>query len=372
MSLMLYRSILRPLLFQLPPETAHQLALKTLKLTLGPKWIQNQFRKRNNQDSFGELLRFGLKFPNPIGLAAGFDKNGVAVNEFASLGFGFVEVGTVTHIPQPGNPRPRVFRLPQDNALINRQGFNNLGATALAKQLTRSRPNCILGINIGKSRVVTVEDATEDYLASFEVIWPHADFVVVNVSSPNTPDLRNLQRADALETLLVALQRLNDELALKKKLNPIPLLVKIAPDLDMREVEAIVDVALRTRVSGIVATNTTTSRDGLRTPEAIVTSCGNGGLSGAPLRQCSNKIISTIYRLTKGKLAIIGVGGVFSAQDAWEKICAGASLVQLYTGFVYQGWDIAHQINKGLAEILKEERINSLEEAIGIKSEGNR
>lgn len=365
---MLYRSILRPLLFRLSPETAHELALQTLSKSFGSRWIRGLAARHYSGQSFGELRRFGLTFPNPIGVAAGFDKNGVAVEGLASLGFGFVEVGTVTHLPQPGNPRPRLFRLPLDQALINRQGFNNHGAAALAERFARHRPNCVLGINIGKSRAVELEDATADYLASFELVYPHADYIVVNVSSPNTPNLRDLQRADVLEALLFALQERNKELTEQQHGKLVPMLVKIAPDLSLPELEAVVDVAQRANLSGIIATNTTTNRDGLRTPNAVVQACGEGGLSGKPLNQRSTEIISTLFRLTKGRMTIIGVGGVFTAQDAWEKICAGASLVQLYTSFVYQGWGIAREINDGLAEILKREGINSLDDAIGMKS----
>ncbi|HEY0546204.1 MAG TPA: quinone-dependent dihydroorotate dehydrogenase [Pyrinomonadaceae bacterium] len=365
-SLMLYRSILRPMLFRLPPETAHEAALTALSKTLKPRLLRRMVERRYARRSFGDLQRFGLKFSSPVGLAAGFDKNGIAVEALAALGFGFVEVGTVTHLPQPGNPRPRLFRLPQDHALINRQGFNNHGAAALAAQLSKQSAACVVGVNIGKSRAVELERATGDYLSSFEAVYQHADYIAVNVSSPNTPNLRELQRADALESLLTALQQKNRELFEKnKRQKPVPLLVKIAPDLSMPELEAIADVALRANLSGIIATNTTTSRAGLRTSESVVTACGAGGLSGAPLRSRSNEIISNIYRLTKGKLPIIGVGGVFTAADAWEKICAGASLVQLYTGFIYQGWGVVKEINEGLQEILSREKISSLDEAIG-------
>jgi dihydroorotate dehydrogenase len=367
LSLMLYRKLLRPALFRLDPETAHEAALRTLSITLSTHLTRSIAARRFAREPFGELRRFGLSFSNPIGLAAGFDKNGTGAQALASLGFGFIEVGTVTHLAQPGNPRPRLFRLPLDKALINRQGFNNRGAAALALRLSKHRPDCVLGINIGKSRAVELEDATADYLASFELVHPHADYIAVNVSSPNTPNLRELQRADALEALLKALQKRNQELSEQNPLRqqPVPLLVKIAPDLDAPDLEAIVDVALRANLSGIIATNTTTSRDHLLTPQRVVTSFGNGGLSGAPLLARSNEIIRTLYRLTKGRLTIIGVGGVFTAEDAWQKICAGASLVQLYTGFVYQGWGIARDINEGLAKILKREGIRSLDEAIG-------
>ncbi|MBV9958534.1 MAG: quinone-dependent dihydroorotate dehydrogenase [Acidobacteria bacterium] len=367
---MLYRSILRPLLFRLPPETAHELALKTLSRTLKPQFIRQLMQRRYASHGFGELRRFGLRFSNPVGVAAGFDKNGVALEQLAALGFGFVEAGTVTHLKQPGNPQPRLFRLPPDRALINRQGFNNHGAAALAARLSGHRADCVVGINIGKSRAVELEDATADYLASFELVHAHADYIAVNVSSPNTPNLRELQRADALKALLTALQEKNLELSGRNtsRREPVPLLVKIAPDLELPELEAIVDVALRANLSGIIATNTTTSRAGLRTPEAVIKACGAGGLSGAPLQHRSNEIIRTLYRLTKGRLTIIGVGGVFTAADAWEKICAGASLVQLYTGFVYQGWGIAREINEGLAEILSREKIGSLDEAVGCRA----
>jgi dihydroorotate dehydrogenase len=312
------------------------------------------------------LRRFGLTFPNPVGVAAGFDKNGIAVESLAALGFGFVEVGTVTHLPQSGNPRPRLFRLTQDRALINRQGFNNHGAKALADRFARHRPNCLIGINIGKSRAVDLENATVDYLASFEAVYPYADYIVVNVSSPNTPGLRELQRPDSLEALLVALQNRNDELSKNKA--RVPLLVKIAPDLGMDEIDAIAEIAERTNLSGIIATNTTISRDGLRTSKSIVDACGKGGLSGAPLRDRSTNVISNLFRSTKGRLPIIGVGGIFTADDAWQKICAGASLVQVYTGFVYQGWNLAREINEGLAKIMIREGIESLDDAVGIKA----
>ncbi len=368
--LMLYRSILRPMLFRLPPETAHELALTTLSKTLKPRSIRKLIERRYARQSFSQLERFGLKFSNPVGLAAGFDKNGIAVEELAALGFGFIEVGTVTHLPQPGNPQPRLFRLPLDGALINRQGFNNHGAAALAERLSKHPADCVLGINIGKSRAIELEEATEDYLASFELVYPHADYIAVNVSSPNTPNLRELQRADALEALVKALQQRNQELTKKdiKRQQPVPLLVKIAPDLSTHELEAIVDVTLRANLSGIIATNTTTSREDLRTPESVVKACGVGGLSGTPLGRRSNEVIRTLYRLTKGRMTIIGVGGVFTAADAWEKICAGASLVQLYTGFIYQGWGVVRDINEGLAEILSREKIGSLDEAVGCQA----
>ena len=366
---MLYRTLLRPLLFKLPPETAHEFALHALSLGLGTEFLRHAARRRNERKPFGELRRFGLSFDNPVGLAAGFDKNGLVARELAALGFGFVEVGTVTNIAQPGNPRPRLFRLPLDRALVNRQGFNNKGAAALAARLERARPPCILGVNIGKSRVVAVEDAIPDYLASFEAVSRHADYVTVNVSSPNTPGLRELQRADLLAALLGELQRRNRELAEHGARSPVPLLVKVAPDLGAGELELIVDVARGADVAGIIATNTTTSREGLRTHAREVAACGEGGLSGTPLRSRSTQMIAALRRLTRGKPEIVGVGGIFNAEDAWEKICAGAGLVQLYTGFVYEGFGVVRRINEGLAALVERHGFRDLDEAVGCRAE---
>jgi dihydroorotate dehydrogenase len=366
---MLYRTLLRPLLFKLPPETAHEFAIRALSLGLGRAALRRATRARFERPLFGELRRFGLSFKNPVGLAAGFDKNGVVARELAALGFGFVEVGTVTHRAQPGNARPRLFRLPKDRALINRLGFNNEGATALARRLEADRPDCVLGVNIGKSRIVPIEDATEDYLASFEAVRRHADYVAVNVSSPNTPRLRELQRGDLLAALLGEIQRRNRELASHDKRAPLPLLVKISPDLREGELELVVDVALGAGVAGIIATNTTTSRDGLRTSVAELAQYGEGGLSGAPLRARATRTVAALRRLTRGKIEIVGVGGIFSAEDAWEKICAGASLVQLYTGFIYEGFGIVCRINEGLPAILKREGFRTLDDAVGCRAD---
>lgn len=369
---MLYRSVVRPVLFRFAPETAHELALHTLTTALKPERVRRLLASRLSREPFGKLERFGLSFSNPVGLAAGFDKNGVAARELAAIGFGFVEVGTVTHLAQAGNPQPRLFRLPKDRALINRQGFNNEGAAALAARLARvGRPGCVLGINIGKSRVVEVADAVADYLASFEIVYPHADYITINVSSPNTPGLRELQRADALTELLAALQTRNEELSTRggRAAGRVPLLLKVAPDLDERELELIVEVARRTGIDGIIATNTTTARDGLsNTAPGLVSAIGAGGLSGAPLRARSTAVIRALYRLSRGEMKIIGVGGIFNAADAWEKICAGASLVQLYTGFIYEGLTAARDINEGLAEILRREQFRTLDEAVGCRA----
>ena len=363
----LYSRILRPILFRLPAESAHELATTALNLVLQPTTIRDFVQRQNQITAFGKLNRFGLKFENPIGLAAGFDKNGTSAQALSALGFGFVEVGTVTSEAQPGNPQPRLFRLPEDRALINRLGFNNCGAARLAGNIRRRRPGCALGVNIGKSRRVAIEDAIPDYLKSFDAVYEVADYIAINVSSPNTPGLRELQQAERLRDLLGALQRRNTELAQAQSIGSKPVLLKIAPDLNESQIESIIEVALRANISGIIATNTTVRRDGLRTSAAEVQTCGEGGLSGAPLREWSNQVISLVYRLTRGDLPIIGVGGIFTAEDAWDKICAGASLIQLYTGFVYEGPGIAKRINEGLFEILQREGFNSIDDAVGCR-----
>ncbi|HZI18750.1 MAG TPA: quinone-dependent dihydroorotate dehydrogenase [Pyrinomonadaceae bacterium] len=366
---MLYRKLLRPVLFRLPPETAHEFAIRSLAFALRGRAARAAARRRLSAEPFGELRRFGLAFGNPVGLAAGFDKNGVAVGALAALGFGFVEVGTVTRHAQPGNPRPRLFRLPLDRALVNRQGFNNEGAEALARRLSNAgERHCVVGVNIGKSRAAPLEEAAEDYLASFETIWPHADYVAVNVSSPNTPQLRELQRPERLAALLGALQRRNRELASEAGRGAVPLLVKVAPDLGRDELETVVGVARDSAVSGLIATNTTIGREKLRTPAAVVAACGEGGLSGAPLRERSTRFVAALRRLSGGGLEIVGVGGVFNAEDAWEKISAGASLVQLYTGFVYEGVGVVRRINEGLAETLRRHGLRTLDEAVGCRA----
>jgi dihydroorotate dehydrogenase len=367
--LSIYRSIIRPILFRLPPESVHEFALSSLSLALGTSAARRFATRRFTRESFGKIERFGLEFRNPIGLAAGFDKNGTAAQALAALGFGSIEVGSVTSESQPGNPRPRLFRLPQDRALINRAGFNNCGAAQLAEHIRHRRPDSVLGVNIGKSRNVPVEDAIPDYLKSFEAVYEIADYIAINVSSPNTPHLRELQRPDMLAGLIKSLQQRNDELALRHSYpRPKPLLLKIAPDLSESEIESIVDVATSLKIAGLIATNTTISRAGLQTSRAEVEACGDGGLSGAPLNSRSNEVIALIHRLTGGELPIIGVGGVFSAADAWEKICAGASLIQLYTGFIYEGPGVARRINEGLVEIMKREGFGSLDEAVGCRA----
>jgi dihydroorotate dehydrogenase len=351
----LYEKLIRPALFRFAPETAHEFGIAALKIGLGSKLAQKIAAERFASDeSFGELERFGLKFKNPLGVAAGFDKNGVAVNQLAALGFGFVEVGTVTFDPQPGNEKPRLFRLPEDKALINRLGFNNEGTPRVVERLKKIKPRCVLGVNIGKNKDVPNEAAIENYLKSFDLAHEVADYIAVNVSSPNTPNLRELQKAENLEELLGELQKRNQELV------PKPLLVKIAPDLAEPEIEAIVDIAGRLNLAGIIATNTTIARANLRTKINE-----SGGLSGAPVREKANAVIRQIYKCSGGRLPIVGVGGVFTAEDAFEKIAAGASLVQAYTGFVYGGVSFAKEINTGLARIFGQRGFRNLDEAVG-------
>lgn len=357
---MVYR-LLRPILFRLPPETAHELALQSLSFL-----PQGLIAKRFDNPAL-KIERFGLSFSNPVGLAAGFDKNGVVLRPLAALGFGFIEAGTVTYHAQPGNPRPRLFRLPEDQALINRAGFNNEGAAAFVSRVEQQRPGCVLGVSIGKSKITPLAEATADYLASFELVYKVADYVAVNVSSPNTPQLRDLQQAEQLASLLAALQARGRELQQVHQ-KRVPLLVKLSPDLAPNDLETIVEVIDRLRVDGIVATNTTVSRDNLRTDSRRVAACGQGGLSGRPLASRSTKMIAQLYELTRGRIPLIGVGGIFNAEDAWEKICAGASLVQLYTGFIYQGPNIAQEINEGLSHILAREGFANLDAAVGSRA----
>ncbi|CAN5203805.1 quinone-dependent dihydroorotate dehydrogenase [soil metagenome] len=353
---LLWKKLVRPVMFRLDAEKAHDLGMAALRSGLAAKLGLSGEQTVESPKVYGELVRFGLKFENPMGLAAGFDKNGVAVEQLAELGFGFVEVGTVTFEPQPGNPKPRLFRLPAEKALINRLGFNNDGAAAVAERLKKlDRKRCIVGVNIGRNKEVANDQAVENYLNTFDRVSPFADYVAVNVSSPNTPDLRDLQRSVNLDALLRAIRQRNG--------GRVPLLVKIAPDLSEADIESIVDICLSLGIAGIIATNTTISREGI-TP-ADTTRIGAGGLSGKPLERRSTEVVSTIYRHAKGQIPIIGVGGIFDAHDAFNKVAAGASLVQAYTGFVYGGPGFAREINRGLAAILREKGFRSLDEAVG-------
>jgi len=360
-----WNSLIRPLAFRLDAERAHEIGIKALEMGAAGPFYQEPVAN--------EIERFGLQFANPLGIAAGFDKNGVVVDRLASLGFGFVEVGTVTYRPQAGNPKPRLFRLPDDQALINRLGFNNDGAEVVAERLAKLKRRCVVGVNIGRNKDVPNEDAVENYLACFDLVRPVADYIAVNISSPNTPNLRELQRADNLEELLGALQERNRVLStgFSRQTEPPeggthnarkPLLVKIAPDLGEGEIESVVNVCLRHSIDGIIATNTTIGRGGL---SADFAKFGDGGLSGRPLAERSNQVISAIYRLSNGKLPIIGVGGIFTAEDAFAKVAAGASLLQAYTGFIYQGPTFAFEVNEGLAQILKDRGFKTLDDAVG-------
>lgn len=349
-----YQKLIRPLLFKVQPETAHEFSVEALKISLSSKLAQKFIAEKYFCNEFGDIKRFGLKFKNPLGLAAGFDKNGKVVNQIAALGFGFTEVGTMTFKPQPGNEKPRLFRLPEDAALINRLGFNNEGTAKVVERLKKIQPSCVLGVNIGKNKDVPNEAAIENYLASFDLASTVADYIAVNVSSPNTPHLRELQKAENLEELLGALQARNNELSRK------PLLVKIAPDLSDAEIEAITDIVRRLGLSGIIATNTTVSRENLKSKINET-----GGLSGRPVRDKSTAVISKIRKYSNGATPIIGVGGIFDAADAFEKIAAGACLIQSYTGFIYQGISFAREVNRGLQSILKEKGFRDLDEAVG-------
>jgi dihydroorotate dehydrogenase len=360
----IYQNLVRPILFKLPTETAHVFGIEALEVGLKSKLARDFFAEKFKCEEFGELKRFGLTFKNPLGVAAGFDKNGKVVNQLTALGFGFVEVGTVTFEAQKGNEKPRLFRLPQDKALINRLGFNNDGTLRVVERLKKINRNCVLGVNIGKNKDVPNDEAIENYLKSFDLAFAVADYITVNVSSPNTPNLRELQKAENLEELLDTLQKRNSELGKQNKKN-LPLLVKIAPDLSEGEIEAITDICLRLKLPGIIATNTTVSRNNLQTNNTEIERIGNGGLSGRPLQKRSNEVIRQIYKTSKGKLPIVGVGGIINGEDAFEKIVSGACLLQSYTGFVYQGFTFARDVSFGLAKILREKGFHQLDEAVG-------
>jgi dihydroorotate dehydrogenase len=297
-----------------------------------------------------------VTFPSPIGLAAGFDKDAAGVRQLGALGFGFVEVGTVTPRPQPGNPRPRLFRLPADGALLNRMGFNSGGAAAAERALRRRRGDpTVVGVNVGKNKDTPSERAAEDFAAATRALAPHAGYVAVNVSSPNTPGLRDLQAVAALRPLLAAVQ---GEAAGR------PVLVKIAPDLSDEDVDAVADLALELGLAGIIATNTTVSRQGLATPPAEVEAAGAGGLSGAPLRERSLEVLRRLHARTGGQITLVAAGGVRNADDAWERLAAGATLVELYTGFVYGGPATPWTIVRGLAARARSEGYERLQDGL--------
>ncbi len=349
----MYKALLRPILFRLrrgDAEAAHESTLALLSAVSRSRALTACLAALFTYSS-AELRRtvFGLRFPNPVGLAAGMDKDGVAVRAWAALGFGFVEVGTVTWFPQPGNPRPRLFRLPADGALINRMGFNNRGAAALAARLERVGVAPIpVGVSIGKSKATPLESAVEDYSASFRALFDHAAYFAVNVSSPNTPGLRQLQDREHLAALLAALQRENQlqsrgDPALRK-----PILVKIAPDLSEPAIAQLLEVCEAGGVSGLIATNTTVGREGLRAADPRV-AAEAGGLSGRPLAERALAVVRFVAAETGGRLPIVGAGGIFGPEDACRMLDAGASLVQVFTGLVYEGPGLPRRINRALA-----------------------
>jgi dihydroorotate dehydrogenase len=357
----LHKKILRPLLFQQDSERAHNFVVNQLAHASHSRFLCGIV-----ENIFGSAALptevFGLKFPNPVGLAAGMDKHAAAVPGWAALGFGFAELGGVTWHAQPGNPKPRMFRAIAAEGVINRMGFNNSGAEAVAEKLSDWKksgcwPAHPVGINLGKSKITPLEKAAEDYANSFRVLRDLADFFVVNVSSPNTPNLRQLQDKAALAEILSALQELNS--------SERPILVKVAPDLSFAALDEILELVAPRHIAGIVATNTTIARPPTNDAALQKIYAETGGLSGRPLRARSTEIVRHLFKQTNGKLPIIGVGGIFDADDAWEKITAGASLVQVYTGMVYEGPGIAKKIVTGLRERLEITGLKNLQPAVG-------
>ncbi|GAB3223998.1 quinone-dependent dihydroorotate dehydrogenase [Mycolicibacterium hippocampi] len=349
----MYRA-LRRALFLVPPERIHTWVFAGLRTATTPAPLRRRLSRRlMPSDPVLASTVFGVRFPGPMGLAAGFDKDGLGVHAWGALGFGFAEVGTVTAQAQPGNPPPRMFRLPADRALLNRLGFNNRGAGALAAQLTRSTPDVPIGVNIGKNKVTPPEKAADDYAECARLLGPVADYLVVNVSSPNTPGLRDLQSVESLRPILTAVLAETST----------PVLIKIAPDLADSDIDDIADLAVELGLAGIVATNTTVSRAGLAT--SGVEELGPGGISGAPVAQRSAEVLRRLYPRIGDRLVLISVGGIETADDAWERIVSGASLLQGYTGFVYGGGLWAKTIHDGIARRLHEHGFAHLAEAVG-------
>jgi len=338
--------IVRFFLFLFNPEFIHHISFKLIKfgaIIPGKMWAWRLLFKV--RDSRLEREVFGLKFENPVGLAAGFDKDAKLFDELASFGFGFVEIGTVTPLPQDGNPKPRLFRLKEENALINRMGFNNQGLEAVVARLRRKRSIIIIGGNIGKNKLTPNDQAVNDYEICFEKLFPYVDYFAVNVSSPNTPGLRDLQEKAPLTALLNRLQELNSQKEKRK-----PILLKIAPDLTNEQLDDIIEIVADTKIDGVVATNTTIDRSGLKTDKTKVQAISNGGLSGTPLKARSTEVIKYLSLKSNKAFPIIGVGGIHSDEDAIEKIDAGATLVQIYTGFIYEGPYLIKRINKAILE----------------------
>ena len=339
----MYR-IVRFFLFLFNPEFIHHITFKIIKvggMIPGKMWSWRLIFKV--KDARLEREVFGLKFDNPVGLAAGFDKDAKLFDELASFGFGFIEIGTVTPLPQDGNPKPRLFRLKDDSGLINRMGFNNLGIEAVVARLRRKKSDIIIGGNIGKNKVTPNEEAANDYAICFEKLFPYVDYFAVNVSSPNTPGLRDLQEKAPLTALLNSLQELNNKKDKRK-----PILLKIAPDLTNEQLDDIIDIVADTKIDGVIATNTTIDRSGLKTDKNKVDAIGNGGLSGKPVGLRSTQVIKYLADKSNRAFPIIGVGGIHSAEDALEKLDAGATLLQVYTGFIYEGPSLVKRINKAI------------------------
>jgi len=340
----MYKQLLRPLLFSVDPEKIHYTTFKGIRFfnNIGFSGVFRSMYQKKDPKLEKEL--FGLKFPNPVGLAAGFDKDAKLYRELSNFGFGFIEIGTVTPKPQAGNPKKRLFRLKEDQALINRMGFNNGGVAEAVERLKHNpKPgengHVLIGGNIGKNKTTPNEEAVNDYVLCFEALFDYVDYFVVNVSSPNTPNLRALQDKEPLTKLLKVLKTSNN-----KKQNPKPILLKIAPDLTNEQLDDIIEIVSETKIEGVIATNTTISRDGLTSENKTET----GGLSGKPLTKRSTEVIAYLHTKSKGAFPIIGVGGIHTAADALEKMEAGASLVQLYTGFIYEGPGLIKKINKAL------------------------
>jgi dihydroorotate dehydrogenase len=362
----LYKSLFRPLLFRKDPETSHEMILALLaRAEFLSATLEGFYRIQDER----LVVSVGpLTFPNPVGLAAGFDKNAVAPRTISGFGFGFIEIGAITAQPQSGNPKPRLYRLPEDDALINRLGFNNEGAEAVSIKLDRLRarggkPKIPLGINIGRTKIVETKDAVTDFLSCFERLFHHGDFFTLNVSSPNTPNLRDLQEKNLLRDLVTAVQEKNRQLSAHAGIHLKPIFVKIAPDMELAQVDEIVEVVESVRLSGIIATNATAfMRENLRSRHRSEP----GGLSGRPITNVVTAFIARIYKLTHGRLPIIGVGGIFNAQDAYDKIRAGASAVQIYTGWIYEGPAAVKQINRGLLRLVERDGLKHISQAVGV------
>jgi dihydroorotate dehydrogenase len=359
-----YRLLFALVLRRMDPERAHRVAFGLIRATARVPGLRAAVRAVL-APAYPTLRvhALGQDLPGPFGLAAGFDKNATGIRGLAMLGFGHVETGTVTARPQPGNPRPRLFRLTRDRALLNRMGFNNDGAQAVAARLARRLPGVVVGVNIGKTKAVPEPEAIADYVASAEHLARHADYLVVNVSSPNTPGLRDLQAATRLRPLLAAV---------RSAAGQVPLLVKIAPDLADEDIDAIADLAAELRLDGIIATNTTISREGLATPPETVRALGAGGLSGAPLKERALEVLRRLYARVGDRVTLVGVGGIETAADAWDRILAGATLVQGYSGFVYAGPTWPRAIHRGLAERLAASPYATLADAVGADTRDTR